>query len=76
MKGLVLMTDNSCNEFHFVVEDNLFCQQILNDRTFFLKKEIHVLLKMIITVHRFGICSSVCGRAKIFDLDQAAFSTS
>ena len=33
MKGLVLMTDNSCNKFRFVVEDNLFPHQILNDRT-------------------------------------------
>ena len=37
----------------------------------FLKKEI--LLKTIMAVHRFGICSSVWCRAKIFDLDQAAF---
>ena len=52
MKGLVLMTDNSCNNFRFGVEDNLFCHQILNDSTFFFKKEI--LLKTIIAVHRFG----------------------
>ena len=36
----------------------------------FFKKE--VLLKTIMVVHRFGICSSVWCRAKIFDLDQAA----
>ena len=40
----------------------------------FLKKEI--LLKTILTVHRFGICSSVWCRAEIFDLDQAAFRSS
>ena len=56
------MTDNSCNKFRY---------RILNDNTFFLKKEI--LLKMIMAVHRFGIRSSVWRRAKIFDLDQAAF---
>ena len=59
------MIDNSCNKFHY---------RILNDNTFFFfffKKEI--LLKMIMTVHRFGIPSSVWYRAKIFDLDQAAF---
>ena len=37
----------------------------------FFKKEI--LLKGIMAVHRFGIHSSVSSRAKIFDLDQAAF---
>ena len=56
------MTDNSCNKFRY---------RILNDNTFFLKKEI--LLKTIMAVHRFGIRSSVWCRAKIFDLDQAAF---
>ena len=58
MKGLLLMTDNSCNKFRY---------RILNDN----KKEI--LLKTIKAVHRFGIRSSVWCRAKIFDLDQAAF---
>ena len=62
MKGLLLMTDNSCNKF---------CYRILNDNISFLKKEI--LLKTIMAVHRFGIPSSVWCRAKIFDLDQAAF---
>ena len=57
-----MMTDNSCNKFRY---------RILNDNTFFLKKEI--LLKKIMAVHRFGICSSVWSRAKIFDRDQAAF---
>ena len=38
MKGLVLMTDNSCNKFCFGVEDNLFRHRILNN--IFLKKEI------------------------------------
>ena len=59
------MTDNACNKF---------CYRILNDNTFFfffLTKEI--LLKTIMAVHRFGIRSSVWCRAKIFDLDQAAF---
>ena len=74
MQGLVLMTDYSYNKFHFGVEDNLFCLRILNDCTVFLKKKI--LLKMIIAVHWFGICSPVWCRAKIFDLDQAAFCTS
>ena len=41
MKGLLPMTDNSCNKFRY---------RILNDNTFFLKKEI--LLKMIMTVYR------------------------
>ena len=62
MKGLLLMTDDSCNKFRY---------RILNDNTFFLKKEI--LLKTTMTVHRFGIRSSVWCRAEIFDLDQAAF---
>ena len=62
MKRLLLMTDNSCNKF---------CYLILNDNTFFFKKEI--LLKTIMAVLRFGIRSSVWCRAKIFDLDQAAF---
>ena len=62
MKGLILMTHNSCNKFHY---------RILNDNTFFLTREI--LLKMIMAVHRFGIRSSVWCRAKLFDLDQAAF---
>ena len=63
MKGLILMTDNSCNKF---------CYRILNNTFFFfLTKEI--LLKTIMAVHRFGIRSSVWCRAKIFDLDQAAF---
>ena len=61
MKGLLLMTDNSCN----VSLRNSKRQYI------FLKKEI--LLKTIMAVHRFGIRSSVWCRAKIFDLDQAAF---
>ena len=78
MKGLELITDNSCSEFHLGVENKLFCHRILNYGTFFFffffKKEI--LLKMIIAVHRFGICSSVWCRAKIFDLDQAAISVS
>ena len=57
------MTDNSCSKFGY---------RILNDNTFFfLTKEI--LLKTIMAVHRFGIRSSVWCRAKIFDLDQAAF---
>ena len=56
------MTDNSCNKFRY---------RILNDNTFFLKKEI--LLKTIMAVQRFGIRSSVWCRAKIFHLDQAAF---
>ena len=62
MKGLILMTDNSCNKFRY---------RILNNTFFFLTKEI--LLKTIMAVHRFGIHSSVLCRAKIFDLDQAAF---
>ena len=65
MKGLILMTDNSCNKFRY---------RILNDNTFsffFLTKEI--LLKTIMAVYKFGIRSSVWCRAKIFDLDQAAF---
>ena len=64
MKGLLLMTDDSCNKFRY---------RILNDNTFFffLKKEI--LLKTIMAVHRFGICSSVWCKAEIFDLDQAAY---
>ena len=37
------MADNSCNKFRY---------RILNDNTFFLKKEI--LLKTIMAVHRFG----------------------
>ena len=37
----------------------------------FFKKEI--LLKTIMAFHRFGIRSSVWCRAKIFDLDLAAF---
>ena len=74
MNGLVLMTDNSCDKFHFCVEDNWFRHRILNDSTFFLKKEI--LLKTIIAVHRFDIHSSVWRKAKIFDIDQAAFTTS
>ena len=52
MKGLILMTDNSCNKFRY---------RILNDSTFVLTKEI--LLKTIMAVHRFGICSSVWCRA-------------
>ena len=39
MKGLLLMTDNSCNKFRY---------GILNDNTFFLKKKI--LLKTIMAV--------------------------
>ena len=63
MKGFILMTDNSYNKFLY---------RILNDNTFFfLTKEI--LLETIMAVHRFGIRSSVRCRAKIFDLDQAAF---
>ena len=68
------MTDNSSNKFRFGVEDNLFTPNSKPQNFFFLKKEI--LLKKIIAVHRFGICSSVWRRAKIFDLIQAAFSTS
>ena len=56
------MTDNFCNKIRY---------RILNDNTFFLTREI--LLKTIMAVHRFGICSSVWCRAKLFDLDQAAF---
>ena len=48
MKGLILMTHNSCNKFRY---------RILNDNTFFLTREI--LLKTIMAVHRFGIRSSV-----------------
>ena len=55
------MTDNSCNKFRY---------RILNDNTFFLKKEI--LLKTIMAVHRFGIRCSVRCRVKLFDLDLAA----
>ena len=62
MKGLLLMTDDSCNKFRY---------RILNNNIFFLKKEI--LLKTIMAVHRFCIRSSVWCRAEIFDLDQAAF---
>ena len=59
------MTDNSCNKFRYrILNDN-------NTAFFFLTKEI--LLKTIMAVHRFGIPSSVWCRAKIFDLDQAAF---
>ena len=61
LKGLILMTDDSCNKFRY---------RILNDNTafffFFLTKEI--LLKTIMAVHMFGIPSSVWCRAKIFDL--------
>ena len=63
MKGLLLMTDNSCNKFRY---------RILKDNTFFFSKK-EILLKTIKAVHRFGICSSVWCRAKIFDHDQAAF---
>ena len=73
MNGLVLMTDNSRDKFRFCVEDNWFRHIIINDSTFFLKKE---LLKTIIAVHRFDIHSSVWRKAKIFDIDQAAFTTS
>ena len=58
MHGLVLITDFSCKEFRFgVLPPNSKRQYI------FLKKEI--LLKMIIAVYCFGICSSVKCRAKI-----------
>ena len=56
------MTDDSCNKFRY---------RILNNNTFFLKKEI--LLKTIMAVHRFRIRSSVWCRAEFFDLDQAVF---
>ena len=72
MKGLLLITDNSCNKFRFGVEDNLFRHKILNGNTVFLKKEL--LLKTIMAVHRIGIYSSLWCRAEIFDLGQAAFS--
>ena len=62
--------------FRFGVEDNLFRHRILKDSTFFFFFKKEVLLKTIIAVHRFGICSSVWCRALVFDLDQAAFSTS
>ena len=73
MQGLILMTDYSCKKFCFGVEDNLFCLRILNDGTFFLKEGN---IARNITVYWFGMCSSVWCRAKIFDLDQAAFSAS
>ena len=61
------MTDNSCNKFRY---------RILNLQYrafFFFFLTIEILLKTIMAVHRFGIPSSVWCRAKIFDLDQAAF---
>ena len=69
MKGLILMTDNSCNKFRYrILNDNTFIFLFIY---FFLTKEI--LLKTKMAVQRFGIRSSVWCRAKIFDLDQAAF---
>ena len=53
-----MMSDNSCNKFR---------HRILNDNTLFFKE------KNIMAVHRFGIRSPLRCRAKIFDLDQAAF---
>ena len=68
MQGLVLMTDYSCKTFHFGVEHNLFCLRILNDSTFFLKEGN-------IARNDYN-CLLVWCRAKIFYLDQAAFSAS
>ena len=63
MKGLLLMTDNSCNKFRY---------RILNDNTFFFLKERNIA-KNDNGSPQVGISSSVWCRAKIFDLDQAAF---
>ena len=55
MKGLVLMTDNSCSKFRFSVEDNLFRHQILNDSTFFFfKKKRHFTGLEYIYIVQFG----------------------